>query len=110
MEDPVMKSQRRASRTKNSRTSSSQSSSENSRSSSKAQHGESDQSETDAVELIKADHRHVESLFEQYEFTEDFEKQQLIEEICKELTVHAVIEEEILYPACRERRRSQGAG
>ena len=56
----------------------------------------------DAVALIKADHRKVEKLFDQFERARDEErKKQLAREICTELTVHAMIEEEILYPACQ---------
>jgi hemerythrin superfamily protein len=56
----------------------------------------------DAVALLKADHRKVEDLFAQFEKTKAADKKQrLAQEICKELTVHTLIEEEIFYPACR---------
>jgi hypothetical protein len=55
----------------------------------------------DAIALLKADHRKVEELFEQFEKASgDGRKRKLAEEICMELTVHARIEEEIFYPAC----------
>ncbi len=55
----------------------------------------------DAIALLKADHRAVEGLFEQYEAASgDGKKQQIAMQICMELTVHAKIEEEIFYPAC----------
>jgi len=55
----------------------------------------------DAIALLKADHRKVEELFEQFEGAKsDSKKQKLATEICMELTVHATIEEEIFYPAC----------
>jgi hemerythrin superfamily protein len=55
----------------------------------------------DAVALLKADHRTVEDLFENYEKASgDGRKQKIAEQICMELTVHAKIEEEIFYPAC----------
>ena len=55
----------------------------------------------DAIGLLKADHRKVEDLFEQFEAaTGDGKKQKLAMQICMELTVHTVIEEEIFYPAC----------
>ena len=55
----------------------------------------------DAIALLKADHRKVEDLFEQFEKASgDGRKRKLAEEICMELTVHATIEEEIFYPAC----------
>jgi hypothetical protein len=57
--------------------------------------------EMDAVALLKADHRKVEDLFEKFESAKGGPaKQKLVEQICTELTVHAMIEEEIFYPAC----------
>jgi hypothetical protein len=55
----------------------------------------------DAVALLKADHRKVEELFEKFESAKGGSaKQKLVEQICTELTVHTMIEEEIFYPAC----------
>ena len=55
----------------------------------------------DAIALLKADHRKVEQLFEQFEgATGSGKKQTIAMQICLELTVHAQIEEEIFYPAC----------
>jgi hemerythrin superfamily protein len=57
---------------------------------------------TDAVSLLKADHRKVEGLFEQFEKAgRKDQKKKLAAQICSELTIHATIEEEIFYPACR---------
>ena len=54
----------------------------------------------DAIALLKEDHRKVEDLFEQFENAKgDGRKQKLALEICKELTIHAIIEEEIFYPS-----------
>jgi hemerythrin superfamily protein len=51
------------------------------------------------IELIKSDHRKVESLFKQFEGTEDKNmKYQIVQQICMELTVHALYEEELVYP------------
>jgi hypothetical protein len=56
----------------------------------------------DAIALLKADHRKVEELFEKFESARGAErKQALALEICTELCVHATIEEEIFYPACK---------
>jgi hypothetical protein len=56
----------------------------------------------DAVALLKADHRKVEALFETFEAAKgEAKKQKLVEQICTELVVHTMIEEEIFYPACR---------
>lgn len=58
----------------------------------------------DAIRLLKEDHREVEKYFKQYEELEsDREKQALAQTICKALSVHAQIEEEIFYPAAREK-------
>ncbi len=57
----------------------------------------------DAVALLKADHRKVEELFEKFEKARDANrKQDLATRICTELTIHATIEEEILYPVCKD--------
>jgi len=57
----------------------------------------------DAIKLLKDDHREVEGWFEEFEATSSgAKKQKLANNICLALTVHAQIEEEIFYPACRE--------
>lgn len=57
---------------------------------------------TDAIALLKADHRKVEDLFEQFEKARSAnQKQKLAHEICTELKIHTMIEEEIFYPAFR---------
>ena len=56
----------------------------------------------DAVALLKQDHRMVEALFDEFEDAEEQDQTQLAERICNMLTVHAQIEEEILYPAAKE--------
>jgi len=59
------------------------------------------QQKMDAVALLKADHRKVEELFEKFEKARDAErKRALVHEICTELSIHCMIEEEIFYPAC----------
>lgn len=58
----------------------------------------------DVIELLKADHRRVEQIFEQYEQDADREmKGQLAHQVCLELIVHTRLEEELFYPACREK-------
>jgi hypothetical protein len=52
-----------------------------------------------AISLLKADHRKVADLFEQFE-EKGSHKRRLAEQICLELTIHTKIEEEIFYPAC----------
>jgi hypothetical protein len=56
----------------------------------------------DAVTLLKADHRTVEQLFEKYESAAANEKSNLAKQICQELIIHTLLEEEIFYPSCRE--------
>jgi hypothetical protein len=56
----------------------------------------------DAIALLKADHRKVEGLFEQFESAKGKgQKEKLARQICTELTIHTIIEEEIFYPACK---------
>ncbi|MEO5597715.1 MAG: hemerythrin domain-containing protein [Novosphingobium sp.] len=54
---------------------------------------------TDAIALLKADHRAVEALFAKFEKAGDGDKQKIATKICNELKIHAMIEEEIFYPA-----------
>jgi hemerythrin superfamily protein len=55
----------------------------------------------DAIALLKEGHRKVEKLFEEFESAKgDGRKERLAREICLELTVHTMLEEEIFYPAC----------
>lgn len=57
---------------------------------------------TDAIALLKADHRAVEDLFEKFDATTSKAKQKsLATEICTELVVHTLIEEELFYPALK---------
>jgi hemerythrin superfamily protein len=55
-----------------------------------------------ALALLRADHKKVSELFEQYEKARSAEKKRtIVAEICTELGVHAQIEEEIFYPAVK---------
>ena len=62
------------------------------------------QKKMDAIKLLKNDHDEVEAMFKQFfKMKKDgAQKGELIEQICTALTVHAEIEEEIFYPACRD--------
>lgn len=56
-----------------------------------------------AIDLLKADHREVERLFEQYKNAKRRQQRgDLIERIAAALTAHAILEEQIFYPACRQ--------
>jgi len=53
--------------------------------------------------LLRADHKLVSDLFAEYEKARSpSKKQQLVGQICTELTVHAKVEEEIFYPAVKQ--------
>ncbi len=59
---------------------------------------------TDAIALLTADHREVKDLFAQFDKLGDkahAKKKNIAEEICTSLTLHAMVEEEIFYPAVR---------
>lgn len=58
----------------------------------------------DAITLLKKDHRTLESLFKRFEKLGDRAKkgkQDVVERIIRELSIHAAIEEAIFYPAIR---------
>jgi hemerythrin HHE cation binding domain-containing protein len=56
----------------------------------------------DATRLLTEDHRKVEGLFEQFEKASgDGRKEKVARQICTELKIHSMIEEEIFYPALR---------
>jgi hemerythrin superfamily protein len=58
-----------------------------------------------AITLLKADHGNVDALFKQFEsFERDSdpaEKRRVVDHIIEQLSVHAAVEEQILYPALR---------
>ncbi|MPV57348.1 cation-binding protein [Burkholderia sp. HI2761] len=62
-------------------------------------------SATGAIALLESDHRAVEKLFTIFERTADEDldaKHALVRRACEELTVHAMIEEQFLYPAAHD--------
>ena len=64
----------------------------------------------DAIKLLMNDHDEVEAMFKQFmKMKKDgAQRGELIEQICNALTVHAEIEEEIFYPACRDELGEDG--
>ena len=57
----------------------------------------------DPIEMLKQDHRKVEALFEQFEGTEDKrQKLEFAKQICMELTIHATVEEKLVYPLLKQ--------
>jgi len=56
--------------------------------------------DTDATHLLAQDHRTVEDLFSQFEKASGKDrKEQIARQICTELKIHTMLEEEIFYPA-----------
>jgi hypothetical protein len=56
----------------------------------------------DGLQLLADDHRKVEDLFEQFEKASGASaKEKIVRQICTELKVHSMIEEEIYYPEIR---------
>jgi len=56
----------------------------------------------DAIALLKQDHRTVSQLFDEFEKADEEEQSAIAQRVCQLLTVHAQIEEELLYPAAKE--------
>ena len=55
---------------------------------------------SDAIALLKDQHRQVEDLFDQYQKEKgDGRREKLARQICLQLKIHTMIEEEIFYPA-----------
>lgn len=67
----------------------------------------------DACDLLDADHKAVKKMFNEFEELTEArgntreKKRALAEKICRELTVHAQIEEEIFYPGIRNAIRDE---
>jgi hemerythrin superfamily protein len=58
----------------------------------------------DAIALLKADHDKVKKAFKEFEKMDHEDSaalQELVEDVCDDLTVHTTVEEEIFYPAVR---------
>ena len=56
----------------------------------------------DVIKLLETDHREVEDLFAKAESTSGSAKQQVVTKLASELTLHAEVEEQIVYPAMRQ--------
>ena len=62
-------------------------------------------SKNHAIKLLTDDHSKVKKMFKEFEKLHkkhEEGKEELAQQICKELTIHAQLEEEIFYPAARE--------
>jgi hemerythrin superfamily protein len=64
--------------------------------------GSSSDAPRDAIALLKQDHRTVSALFEEFEKADDEEQSAIAQRVCQLLTVHATMEEELLYPAAKQ--------
>jgi hemerythrin-like domain-containing protein len=62
-----------------------------------------------AVKFLKHDHRAVAQALEEFESADPEDKQAIARSICRMLTVHSQIEEELLYPAARDALRPEDA-
>lgn len=61
-----------------------------------------------AIALLRADHKRVSDLFDQYEKARSSEKKRtIVDQICTELGVHAQIEEDIFYRAVKQALKDQ---
>ncbi len=69
----------------------------------------SDKKAQNALSLLEADHRAVEKIFDKFErATDKVQKAELVRQACEELTIHTILEEEILYPAAKEVLAGEG--
>ena len=59
-------------------------------------------SSPEVIQKLKDDHRRVEALFEAYENGKGQAKRRTAQRIVEALSVHAAIEERIVYPAIRK--------
>jgi len=63
----------------------------------------------DATQLLKKDHKEVKALFKEFERAGGWaaKKKPLVAQICRALTVHAQVEEELVYPLLKEFRSQE---
>ena len=57
----------------------------------------------DAVQLLKADHKQVRKLFEQFHAAADDDKAAIARRLFTELEIHSKLEEELLYPSVQSK-------
>lgn len=57
----------------------------------------------DALQMLADDHRTVEALFEKYDTARGAAAQQkIVRQICEELVIHTMMEEQVFYPAIHD--------
>jgi hemerythrin superfamily protein len=67
----------------------------------------------DAIALLKSDHREVEELFKKFEASTSRAlkaRRKLVDQMITALSRHAAVEEQLLYPAMRQRMEAQEEG
>ena len=62
----------------------------------------------DAIALLKADHKQVRKLFEQFHGASDDDKGSIASRLFTELDIHSKLEEELFYPAVQSKLESLG--
>ncbi len=62
----------------------------------------------DAVQLLKADHKQLRKLFEQFHDASDDDKGSIASRLFTELDIHSKVEEELFYPAVQSKLDSLG--
>lgn len=65
--------------------------------------GKSAPKQLDAIQMLKADHKQVNKLFERFHAASGDEQASIARRLFTELEIHTVLEEEIFYPAVRSR-------
>ena len=70
-------------------------------------HKSASSSKADIIHLLKEDHKTVKALFEEFEALKEkgnsnAKKDKIVKKLCEELTLHALLEESIVYPVARE--------
>ena len=67
--------------------------------------------EPDAIDMLKQDHRRVESLFKEFEKLHESDDHEaaddIVETTCAELQIHDKLEMEIFYPAVRQKAEEE---
>jgi len=56
----------------------------------------------DLIGLLQEDHQKVAGLFGEFDRASEARKPEVADQICAELTIHAILEEEIFYPEARQ--------
>lgn len=60
-----------------------------------------------AITLLKKDHETVDALFDEFEKAKGKSRKRIVEKIIEELSIHAAIEEQIVYPFIRKNMKDE---